>query len=159
MSAAFVETRPQEITTVPWSRSRAGTTCGERLVRWGELLEQYEDGELDLLTDIEHTPLPARGSLRRNQSPISVAFADPQFRAQGLAGDSYGDAYDFFGLSHGRLHGIVCYCYYRSSRISPNEVANRVRETAKRAQWVDRMLAGAGLQGTRAGALVTKVLV
>jgi hypothetical protein len=159
MYTAFAESRPQEITTAPWLRSRSCSSCSERLDRWVELLEQYEDGELELLTDIEHVPMPSRAALRRNQSPISVAFADPQFRAEGFAGDSYGDAYKFFGVNHGRLHGIVCYCHYRSSRISPKEVAGRVRQVAIRAQWVDRMLGRIGLQGTRMGGLVTKALV
>jgi hypothetical protein len=97
--------------------------------------------------------------MRKDQSPISVAFADPQFRAQGLAGDSYGDAYKFFGLDHDRLHGIVCYCHYRSSRIAPTEAAGRVRKMAIRAQRLDRVLARIGLQDTRLGALVTKALV
>ena len=159
MFRTFDESRPQEITAAPRLHARSRTSCSERLVRWAELLEQHGDGEVELLTGTEHASLASRTSLRRDLSPVSVAFADPQFRAQGLAGDSYGDAYDFFGLSHERLHGIVCYCHYRSSRILPTEVADRVRDVATRAQWVDRMLGGIGLQGTRMGVWLTKALV
>jgi hypothetical protein len=159
MYTAFAESRPQEIATAPRLRSQSCSTCSERLVRWVELLEQYGDGELDLLTGTEYAPGSSRDSMRRSQSPISVAFADPQFREDGLVGDSYGDAYDFFGLSHGRLHDIVCYCHYRSSRIPPKEVAGRIRGVAMRAQRFERMLGGVGLQGTRMGAWVTRVFV
>ena len=44
------------------------------------------------------------GSARRagiHNSPISVAFADPELRAAGLKGDTIGDAVEFFGLSFG----------------------------------------------------------
>ena len=128
-------------------------------MRWGELLEQCQDGELQLLTDTERLRVSSRALLRGNHSPISVAFADHQLRAQGLGGDTYGDAYKFFGLSHETLHDIVCYCHYRSSRVPPKEVAGRVRRVANRAQFVDRMLTAIGLQGTRVGTLLTIALV
>jgi hypothetical protein len=159
MFRAFVDSTAQEITIAPRFRSRSRGSCSERLARWAELLERHDDGELELLTDIERVQLPSRGSLRTGQSPISVAFADPQLRAQGLAGDTYGDAHQFFGLSHETLHGIVCYCHYRSSRIPARDVAVRARKVANRAQKVDRMLDGIGMQGTRFGALLTKALV
>ena len=159
MFRAIVDSTAQEITIAPRLRSRSRFNCGERLMRWAELLGQHQDGELELLTDTERLEAPVRASLRLNKSPISVAYADPQLRANGLGGDSYGDAYRFFGLSHETLHDIVCYCHYRSSRIPPNEVANRVRRVANRARWVDGMLTAIGLEGTRAGALLTKALV
>lgn len=159
MFRAIVDSTAQEITIAPRSRSRSRFNCSERLVRWAELLGQYQDGELELLTDTERLNAPLRASLRLNKSPISVAYADPQLRANGLGGDSYGDAYRFFGLSHETLHDIVCYCHYRSSRIPPKEVANRVRRVANRARWVDRMLIAIGAEGTRAGALLIKALV
>jgi hypothetical protein len=159
MSTMFVEFGPYEIASGTLARSRSSCTCSERLDRWAELLEAYAEGELELLTETELVPVQGRGLLRTDISPISVAFADPQFRAQGLAGDTYGDAHTFFGLNHDKLHGIVCYCHYRSSRISPREAAARVRQVAGRAYWLDRMLGAVGLQGTRAGALLTRALI
>jgi hypothetical protein len=159
MFRATVDSTAQEIRITPRSQSRSRFRCSERLERWAELLGRYRDGELELLTDTERLETPLRASLRLNKSPISVAYADPQLRAQGLAGDSYGDAYTFFGVSHETLHDIVCHCHYRSSRASSTEVAGRVRRVANRAAWVDRMLAVTGLQHTRVGPWLTIALV
>jgi hypothetical protein len=159
MFRAIVDSTAQEITIAPRSRSRSRFSCGERLMRWAELLGRYQDGDIQLLTDTECLRVSERAALRLNNSPIAVAYADPQLRANGLGGDSYGDAYKFFGLSHETLHDIVCYCHYRSSRISPKEVAGRVRRVANRARWVDAMLGAVGLQATRVGAWLTIALV
>ena len=49
--------------------------------------------------------------MRTKDSAITVAFADPVLRAQGLAGDTYGDAKEFFGLSDPQLHHVICGCH------------------------------------------------
>ena len=48
---------------------------------------------------------------RGDDTPLSIAFADPVLRAEGLADDSYGAAKRFFGLSDGQLHYVVCSCH------------------------------------------------
>lgn len=131
----------------------ATLSISERLQRWATVLEAREDA-LSLLSETEFVPEPARSHLREDLSPIAVAFADPALRRQGLAGDTYGDARDFFGLSHRSLHYIACYCFYRSSRVPAPDIARRVREAARRAERVERVLSVLGLRGPRAGALV-----
>jgi hypothetical protein len=59
-------------------------------------------------------------------SPFSVAFDDPVLRAEGLTGDSYGDAKRFFELTDRQLHNIVCYCHLGAST-SAEAAAGRVR--------------------------------
>jgi hypothetical protein len=104
----------------------------ERLDRWAELLEQH-GGALRSLYETEFAPWHRRRTMREDNSPLSIAYADPVLRGQGLAGDTYGDAVDFFGLSHGEAHHILCYCHCGHS-ISAELVATRVRHAAVHAQ-------------------------
>jgi hypothetical protein len=104
----------------------------ERLERWAELLEQ-QGGALRSLYETEFAPWHRRRMMREDNSPLSVAYADPVLRGQGLAGDTYGDAADFFGLTHGEAHHILCYCHCGHS-ISAELVATRVRHAAAHAQ-------------------------
>lgn len=83
----------------------------ERLHRWMKLLDAEPQRELRTLHETEYQPIPVREGMRSEDTAISVAFADPVLRAQGLAGDTYGDAKDFFGLSHSELHHVVCGCH------------------------------------------------
>jgi hypothetical protein len=129
------------------TRLRTSSTYGERLDRWAALLEKHRDCALDLLTRTEFVSASVRVSLRERRSPVSIAFADPELRAQGLAGETYGDAYEFFGLSHGTLHDIVCHCHYWSGKVTAAEVAPRVRRAAMRAQRLDGFLSAVGLRG------------
>jgi hypothetical protein len=64
--------------------------------------------------------------MRRDNSPFSVAFADPILRGEGLKNDTYGEAKRFFGLSDEELHHIVCYCHLGNS-MRAGTAAGRVR--------------------------------
>ena len=83
-----------------------------RLERWNELLRQEPVRLLTTFTNTEYLSTEVRDRLRCDESPVSVAFADPLMREAGLAGDTYGDAKRFFGLSDKQLHRIVCYCHH-----------------------------------------------
>lgn len=108
-------------------------TRRQRLKRWAELLEQQPERRLRAIEGTEFGTRRERDAKRADDSPLTVAFEDPVLRAQGLRGDRAGDAIAFFGLSHGELHRLVCYCHYGLT-ISPGTVANRLRVMAGRAE-------------------------
>lgn len=83
----------------------------QRLNRWISLLEAEPRRRLETLRETEFHPIAARDALRGDDTAITVAFEDPVLRADGLAGDSYGDAKRFFGLSDLQLHHVVCGCH------------------------------------------------
>lgn len=83
-----------------------------RLERWNELLRQEPVRLLTTFRNTEYLSPEVRDRLRCDDSPVSVAFADPLLREAGLPGDSYGDAKRFFSLSDRQLHRIVCYCHH-----------------------------------------------
>ena len=104
-------------------------TRRERLERWAELLERDPNRRLKALMRVEFAPEADRSGIREDDSPISVAFADPVLRAAGLAGDTFGDATDFFELSWGEAHELLCDCHYYG-RMDGETVARRVRGAA-----------------------------
>lgn len=82
----------------------------ERLRRWVKLLDQQPDRVLRTLRETEYRPRKVRDAMRRDGTAIAIAFTDPVLRAEGLGGDSYGDARRFFGLSDRQLHLALCFC-------------------------------------------------
>ena len=102
---------------------------GERLERWVEALEREGGRRLKTLFEIEHAPPAERAALRADDSPLSVAFGDQRLRAEGLAGDTVGDAIAFFGISEAELHYILCFCHHGET-ISADVAAFGVRDVA-----------------------------
>lgn len=98
----------------------------QRLCRWAEVLDNQSQRRLNTFVGTENETPEARDRMRRADSPISVAFSDSILRAEGLQGDTYGEAKRFFGLSDWELHDIVCYCFHGSS-IMGRVAASRVR--------------------------------
>jgi hypothetical protein len=93
-------------------RSRSETMSHEdRLRRWVQLLKEHPGRLLGTLYETEYRLPAVRNAMRCENSAISVAFEDPLLRADGLQGDTYGDAKTFFGLSDRQLHLVVCYCH------------------------------------------------
>ena len=86
-------------------------TRAQRLERWAELLEREPTRRLAALPGTEHMSRESRDLARCLESPISMAFADPVLRLQGMQSDTYGEAKRFFELSDRALHNIVCYCH------------------------------------------------
>jgi hypothetical protein len=114
----------------------------ERLERWATLLDRQPERQLASVEEIEYGSLPQQQAKRADDSALSVAFADPLLRAQGLQSDRVGDAADFFELSHWELHQLVCSCHYGRS-MAAGTAALRVRALARRAE--PRTMPRAGL--------------
>ena len=112
----------------------------QRLARWAEVLELEPQRYLRSLFETEHMSPRRRYALREDNSPLTVAFEDPVLRAEGLESDRYGDALNFFELSNGELHDIVCYCHHGPT-MAPRAVATRVRAPqTERKSFVRRMV-------------------
>ncbi|HET7714338.1 MAG TPA: hypothetical protein VFK86_01815 [Bauldia sp.] len=110
---------PEEKCARPMSRA-------ERLARWAELLDRHAGERLATLHGTEYHSGQTRDAMRADGSPISVAFSDPVLRAEGLGGDSYGDAKRFFEVTDWQLHDILCHCHYGKD-VSAATSAQRVR--------------------------------
>ncbi|HEX2479197.1 MAG TPA: hypothetical protein VHK45_07945, partial [Geminicoccaceae bacterium] len=93
---------------------------------------------------------------RADDSALSVAFADPVLREQGLESDRVGDAVRFFELSHWEIHQLVCSCHYGRT-MAAGTAALRVRAIAKRAQ--PRTMPRAGLVAAGVSAAAIAVVV
>lgn len=102
----------------------------ERLERWAELLERDPRRRLKALMRVEFVGERDRAGLRDDDTPISVAFADPVLRAAGLEGDTFGDAQKFFELSWADAHELLCDCHYYGP-MDGSTVAGRVRAAAR----------------------------
>jgi hypothetical protein len=98
----------------------------DRLERWAECLEREPQRQLRSLDGIEYGPEAQRREARENNSPLSVAFADPVLREEGLKSDKLGDALDFFEMSHSEAHRALCSCMHGRT-MQAGEVARRVR--------------------------------
>jgi hypothetical protein len=104
-------------------------TRAERIARWAELLEARGSDRLATLVGTEFEPPAIRARMEAPNSPISVAFADPLLRQDGLTGANYGAARDYFGLSDWQLHEVVCHCHFGAS-MPASSAARRVRSLA-----------------------------
>ena len=105
---------------------RQAMSRSERLERWAELLERNPDRRLSTLHQTEYQPVRARGAMRSDGSPISVAFEDPVLRVAGLENDNYGEAKRFFELTDRQLHEIICYCHFGAT-VSAVTAARQIR--------------------------------
>jgi hypothetical protein len=104
-------TQLAEVATVD-AEARPPMSQIERLQRWADLLDQNPDRRLNTLFETEFQFPAVRDAMRVDDSPVSVALADPLLRSDGLAGDSYGEAKRFFGLTDHQLHHALCFCHY-----------------------------------------------
>jgi hypothetical protein len=100
-----------------------------RLLQLAEVLEHHE-GQVRLLSGIEYYPVERRHDCREDNSPLSIAFSNPEFRREGLASDRFGDVMEFFDLSSGEAHHLFCDCHY-PGRVSAQMIAHRVRSAAR----------------------------
>jgi hypothetical protein len=101
-------------------------TRRERLERWAELLEKEAGRRLSTLPEIEYRPRAERAEIRSDNSPLTVAYADPVLRLQGLASDRLGDAMEFFSLTDHQVHNVLCSCL-SGATMDAREAARRVR--------------------------------
>ena len=119
-----------DVLAAPDLPASPGRSRRERLERWAELLEREPDRRLRALHGIEHGTPDERLAYRADGSPLAVAYADPVLRAAGLEGDTVGDAAEFFGLSHGQLHDLLCFCH-PGGTVSASTAAAQVRAFAR----------------------------
>lgn len=131
----------------------APLTRHQRLERWASVLDELAGKRLKALEDVEYVAPSERHKLRAPRSPISVAFADPLLRADGLRGDTLGDAMTYFGLTERQGHDLLCDCTYQG-RMTSSEVASRIRDlqrplyTLVRSQVWGATIGGGILAGT-----------
>jgi hypothetical protein len=114
---------------VPLKTERTRMTRGERLERWAVVLDQHH-GPMMPFIRIESYSWPERKNLRGDDTPVALAFRDPMLRADGLAGDTFGDACNYFELSNGQAHRLLCDCHYRGT-MTGTKVAAHLRSVAK----------------------------
>lgn len=86
----------------------------ERLMRWATVLSVDPRRILNTLNQIERMQPAERLAYRVDDSPLSLAAADPVLAEEGLKGDTVGDAARFFELSEGEMHAMNCYCIHGS---------------------------------------------
>lgn len=120
------------------------STRRARLERWAELLEQEPRRLFATLPEVELVPWPRRGTLRSDNSPLALAYADPLLRASGLSGDTYGEARRFFGLREGQVHRLLCSCV-NGRHLRADLTARRLRGFAsyRLERWTLGLAAGA----------------
>lgn len=115
----------------------------ERLERWAEALEREGGRRLATLFQVEHQPPARRVALRADDSLLTVAYNDPRLRAEGMAGDTVGDAVAFFGMRESELHDIICFCHHGPT-IAADTAAAQIRGAATRQRYDARpVFAGA----------------
>jgi len=102
----------------------------ERLERWAEILGHEPRRRLRALHDIEYKSQQELLAYRVDDSPLSVAYADPVLRAAGLRSDTLGDAGEFFGLSPDQLHYLLCFCHHGET-LTASATAAQVRALAR----------------------------
>jgi hypothetical protein len=115
----------------------------ERIQRWIDLLEREPARRLHAIPEIEYM-LPAdRPLARADDSPLTIAYEDPVFRAQGLLSDRLGDAMGFFELTENEAHHAFCSCL-GGHMMDSSAFARRLRDaTLGRA----RIVSGAWILG------------
>jgi hypothetical protein len=99
---------------IPLIDKGAAKGPGARLELWAAALERH-GGPLNALSRLEHLPPDELRAYRRNNTPLTVAFNDEALRRAGLSGDSLGDIMDFFDLSDGAAHRLLCDCHYNGT--------------------------------------------
>jgi hypothetical protein len=128
----------------------------ERLERWAMLLARDPERQLSSVEEIEYGTVRQQQAKRADDSALSVAFADPVLREQGLESDRVGDAARFFELSHWELHQLICSCHYGRT-MAAGTAALRVRALARRAE--PRTMPRAGLIAAGVSAAAVAVVV
>jgi hypothetical protein len=106
----------------------------ERLDRWIEILDRDPDRVLRTLDEIEWKPKAERLAMRADNSALTIAYADPVLRAEGLASDRFGDAVGFFEISEHDAHIVLCSCH-GGEAMRAEEAARRVRGIRSPSLW------------------------
>jgi hypothetical protein len=105
-------------------------TPAQRMDRWAKVLDEY-DGPICALRRLEYLRGDQLREYRGTNTPLTVAFNDPILRADGLRGDSLGEAMDFFALSDQDAHHLLCDCHYHGT-MTASGLASRIRQQMRR---------------------------
>ena len=130
----------------------------ERLERWATLLARHPERHLSSVEEIEYGTVREQQAKRADNSALSVAFADPVLREEGLESDRVGDAARFFELSHWEIHQLACSCHYGRT-MSAGTAALRVRAIARRAEPRTMPRVGLIAAGVSAAAIAVVVAI
>ena len=133
-------------------------TKHERLERWATLLARHPERHLSSVEEIEYGTVREQQAKRADDSALSVAFADPVLREEGLESDRVGDAARFFELSHWEIHQLACSCHYGRT-MSAGTAALRVRAIARRAEPRTMPRVGLIAAGVSAAAIAVVVAI
>ena len=112
------------------TEARPPMTRQQRLRRWADILSREGARPLEALRWVEFYAEPERRQLRRDGSPIALAYADPMLRAAGLQGDTLGDAQTFFSLSDEDAHRLLCDCHFNGT-MTGRSAGRRIRAMAQ----------------------------
>ena len=102
----------------------------ERLIRWAVALDGMAGQPLQALRRLEFLDPRERPAVREDNSPLSVAWKDPVLQAEGLGGDTLGDAQQFFELTDDQVHYLLCDCHFHGT-LTATMVAARIRSMAQ----------------------------
>jgi hypothetical protein len=130
----------------------------KRLERWATLLAREPERQLSSVEEIEYGTVCEHQAKRADDSALSVAFADPVLREEGLESDRVGDAARFFELSNWEIHQLVCSCHYGRT-MAASTAAWRVRAIARRAKPRTMPCAGWIAAGVSAAAVAVVVAI
>lgn len=84
-------------------------TRTEKLERWATLLAKY-NYDIVLGDRLERRHPDDLKASAWPGSPMAIAFGDKTLKAAGLAGDTVGDAMNFFELTAEDIHALSCNC-------------------------------------------------
>ena len=112
-------------------------TRAERLTRWADILGQRGTERLTTLGGTEYEMPTTRAEMRAPNSALSLAFADPLLRADGLEDETYGAAKRYFALSDWQLHDVICHCHFGATA-SAIATSRRIRALAN--WWLPNMV-------------------
>ena len=101
----------------------------ERLERWADLLDRDPQRRINLVRELEFATRAAQAEMRADESALSIAYDDPLFRSMGLKSDRVGDGKEFFGLTDGQAHRLLCSCMHGMS-MRAGDAARMVRTVA-----------------------------
>jgi hypothetical protein len=109
----------------------------QRLRRLASLMERH-GGVVRLFSRIEHLPYRTLRDLQAKDSPLSIAYNDALLREEGLRSDKFGDAVEFFCITKGEAHHLLCDCHYDEKEPIALAVSARARRLASRMTMRDR---------------------
>ena len=130
------ELRKSASISVAEATSRPASRRRERLRRFAAVVERHQ-GRVRPFWGVEYAWQAEAAAMRVKDSPLAIAYQDAVLRMDGLLGDRFGDGIEFFQLSRGEAHYLLCGCHYHTG-MTPKRVALRARAIADKVTLSDR---------------------